>query len=211
MHLECYERHGLRTRTATCTALFPLGLVVPGDKGVPGGLTRPTTRHLRRASVSRGAREESGKTSIRAGWGCSTTRSSSWCSSSSAPSLLSAAAHSSADIFNTPFQDQRRRLDQPNPFNGILNSARGQPVDWSVFRPILLVWAIPAASARAIFGAIQLRYPARTDQGSGVCKSAMSAPRDIGCLPPTISTTATPQTCLDLQNISELTGDADLA
>jgi len=40
--------------------------------------------------------------------------------------------------FNTPFLGQDGSTTFPNPFNGILNPPRGQPVDWSVFRPILL-------------------------------------------------------------------------
>jgi hypothetical protein len=40
--------------------------------------------------------------------------------------------------FNTPFLGQDGATSYPNPFNGILNPPRGQPVDWSLFRPILL-------------------------------------------------------------------------
>ena len=40
-------------------------------------------------------------------------------------------------MFNTPFVGQDGSVN-PNPFNGILNPVRGQPVDWSSFRPILL-------------------------------------------------------------------------
>ena len=31
----------------------------------------------------------------------------------------------------------------PNPFNGILDPPRGQPVDWAMFRPILLYGQAP--------------------------------------------------------------------
>jgi hypothetical protein len=40
-------------------------------------------------------------------------------------------------LFNTPFVGQDGTIN-PNPFNGILNPPRGQPLDWSRFRPILL-------------------------------------------------------------------------
>ena len=40
-------------------------------------------------------------------------------------------------FFNTPFYAQAGFVD-PNPFNGIPNPPRGQPVDWSIYRPILL-------------------------------------------------------------------------
>jgi hypothetical protein len=49
-------------------------------------------------------------------------------------------------LLNEPFLDQSGTFSYPNPFglpelsghNGILNPPRGQPVDWSMFRPILL-------------------------------------------------------------------------
>jgi hypothetical protein len=40
-------------------------------------------------------------------------------------------------MFNLPFQYQDGST-APNPFNGILTPPRGQPVDWAMFRPILL-------------------------------------------------------------------------
>ena len=43
----------------------------------------------------------------------------------------------SETLFNTPFEGQDGSIS-PNPFNGILNPTRGQPVDWSSFRPILM-------------------------------------------------------------------------
>ena len=41
------------------------------------------------------------------------------------------------NMFNTPFLGQDGTVS-PNPFNGILNPQRGQPVDFSQFRPIQL-------------------------------------------------------------------------
>ena len=49
-------------------------------------------------------------------------------------------------FFNTPFLDQSGEFSYPNPFglpslagvDGILNPKRGDPVDWGMFRPILL-------------------------------------------------------------------------
>ena len=41
-------------------------------------------------------------------------------------------------FFNTPFVYQAGGSVAPNPFNGILTPTPGQPVDYSLFRPILL-------------------------------------------------------------------------
>jgi hypothetical protein len=46
-------------------------------------------------------------------------------------------------LFQTPFVTQSGSV-LPNPYNGILNPPRGQPVDWSTFRPIVLFGEFPA-------------------------------------------------------------------
>ncbi len=48
----------------------------------------------------------------------------------------------SGTLFNTPYVAKPGSVT-PNPFNGVLNPTRGQPVDWSVFRPILLFGQFP--------------------------------------------------------------------
>src|SRR5262249_15801566 len=40
-------------------------------------------------------------------------------------------------LFQAPYASQSGAI-APNPFNGVLSPVRGQPVDFSVFRPILL-------------------------------------------------------------------------
>ena len=45
-------------------------------------------------------------------------------------------------LFGSPFVNQEWR-DQAQSFNGILNPPRGQAVDWSRFRPILLFGQFP--------------------------------------------------------------------
>jgi hypothetical protein len=45
-------------------------------------------------------------------------------------------------LLQTPFVDQTG-FAYPNPFNGILNPPRGQAIDWSYFRPILLYGQFP--------------------------------------------------------------------
>src|SRR5277367_1970339 len=45
-------------------------------------------------------------------------------------------------VFQAPFVTQDGAVN-PNPFNGILNPPRGQPIDWSTFRSILLFGQFP--------------------------------------------------------------------
>ena len=46
-------------------------------------------------------------------------------------------------LFQTPFVQQNGSV-LPNPYNGILDPPRGQPVDWATFRPIVLFGEFPA-------------------------------------------------------------------
>ncbi len=46
-------------------------------------------------------------------------------------------------LLQTPYVSQSGSTF-PNPFNGILNPPRGQPVDWSQFRPMTFFGQFPA-------------------------------------------------------------------
>ncbi|HMK24017.1 MAG TPA: carboxypeptidase regulatory-like domain-containing protein [Terriglobales bacterium] len=120
------------------TGVIPTGLVVPGDKGVPAGLT--STYHKTFAprlgiAYSPG---HSGKTSIRAGWGLFYNPMEQLVLEQfSAEPPFGGSNIINYPLFNTPFEDQNGVI-KPNPFNGILDPPRNQPVDWSIYRPILL-------------------------------------------------------------------------
>src|SRR5258708_9312818 len=80
-----------------------------------------------------------GKTSIRTGFGIFYSRGEQLVlEQSSAEPPFGGSTFVFNTQFNTPFLGQDGSTTFPNPFNGILNPPRGQPVDWSVFRPILL-------------------------------------------------------------------------
>ena len=111
---------------------------------------------------------------------CSTIRWSSWCSSSSAPSRLSAAAPICSDFFNTPFLAVRWHAE-PNPFNGILSPTRGTAAGLGAVPSHAAVRGFPAAPADPIFQPVQPEYPAGTEPRTWCCKWAMSARRAIAC------------------------------
>jgi outer membrane receptor protein involved in Fe transport len=125
--------------TSDCTSVQPTGLLVPGDAGVPNGLTQTYYKAFAPRIGIAWSPGTSGKTSIRAGWGLFYNPIEQLVLEQfSAEPPFGGSTFPVDTLFNTPFQDQGGALTYPNPFNGILNPPRGQPVDWSTFRPILL-------------------------------------------------------------------------
>ena len=130
-------------------AVFPLGLVFPGDTGVPNGMTQTYYKAFApRIGLAWSPSAESGfwrklvgapgKSSIRAGFGIFYNPIEQLVLEQfSAEPPFGGSTTLANPIFNTPFVGQDGTVS-PNPFNGILNPVRGQPVDWSSFRPILL-------------------------------------------------------------------------
>jgi carboxypeptidase family protein len=131
-------------------AVFPLGLVVPGDKGVPNGLSQsyyksfaPRIGLAWSPSAQDGILHKlfggTGKSSIRAGFGMFYNPVEQLVLEQfSAEPPFGGSTFVFNTLFNTPFLSQDGSTSFPNPFHGILNPPRTQPVDWSVFRPILL-------------------------------------------------------------------------
>ncbi|HEY6292472.1 MAG TPA: hypothetical protein VI455_13055, partial [Terriglobia bacterium] len=130
-------------------SVFPLGLVVPGDKGIPPGLTQtyfksfapriglawsPNATGGWVAKLTGGP----GKTSIRTGFGLFYNPVEQLVLEQfSAEPPFGGSSSLSSTLFNTPFELQNGTV-APNPFHGILNPTPGQAQDWSLFRPILL-------------------------------------------------------------------------
>ena len=122
-----------------CSSVFPTGLVVPGDKGVPNGMTQTYYKAFAPRIGVAWSPGGSGKTSIRAGWGMFYNPIEQLVLEQfSAEPPFGGSTFLVNTFFNTPFFPQSGGFVYPNPFNGILNPPRNQPVDWSVFRPILL-------------------------------------------------------------------------
>jgi hypothetical protein len=131
---------GLGVANPTCanTGTTPTGLVVPGDPGVPAGLTSTYYKAFAPRIGLAYSPGTSGKTSIRAGFGLFYNPIEELVAAqfgAEPPFGGSTAVYD--EFFNTPFVAQAGYAN-PNPFNGIITPTKGQPTDLSLFRPILL-------------------------------------------------------------------------
>jgi hypothetical protein len=128
------------TANTDCSSMTPVGLLVPGDPGVPGGLTQTYHKAFAPRIGLAWSPGTSGKTSIRAGWGMFYNPIEQLVLEQfSAEPPFGVSTFPVNTLFNTPFMDQGGpALVYPNPANGILQAPRNQPVDWGLFRPILL-------------------------------------------------------------------------
>jgi outer membrane receptor protein involved in Fe transport len=128
----------LNTGSNDCASEFPTGLVFPGDPGVPNGLTQTYYKALAPRVGVAWDPWKNGKTSIRAGWGMFYNPIEQLVLEQfSAEPPFGISLGASNTLFNTPFIGQDGSI-APNGANGILDPPRGQPLDWSVYRPILL-------------------------------------------------------------------------
>ncbi|HET8922658.1 MAG TPA: carboxypeptidase regulatory-like domain-containing protein [Candidatus Acidoferrum sp.] len=130
-------------------AVFPLGLVYPGDGGLPEGVTNTYYKSFApRVGLawSPGAREGllagltggPGKTSIRMGWGIFYNPIEQLVlEQMSAEPPFGGSNTLFGTLLNNPFQFGGGTL-APNPFGSRLSPARGSDVDWSIFRPIVM-------------------------------------------------------------------------
>jgi len=136
--IATFQALGVTSPDCNNTGVFPLGLVVPGDKGIPPGLTQTYYKSFAPRIGLAWSPGRSGKTSIRAGFGIFYNPVEQLVLEQfSAEPPFGGSSLISEDLFNTPFEGQSGAIS-PNPFNGILNPQPGQPVDWSRFRPIVL-------------------------------------------------------------------------
>ena len=136
-------------------SVFPLGMVFPGDPGVPSGLTNnylkafaPRLGLAWSPAWSQGwLHKISGgpaKTSVRLGWGMFYDSNEELLlgeNFTAQPPFGGSTAINNV-FFNTPFLGQDGSIT-PNPFHGILDPQPGSPVDFSVFRPITLFGNFP--------------------------------------------------------------------
>jgi len=189
-------------------SVFPLGLVVPGDAGIPGGMT---STYFKAIAPRLGlAWSPSGKTSIRMGWGLFYNPMEQLVLEQfSAEPPFGGSTSLSNPMFNTPFQQQNGAVNA-NPFHGVLNPTRGEAVDWSVFRPIVL------------FGQFQPKL--RTQYSASysftiqrqVGKDVLIQVGYVGTQGHRLLATydmnyGHAQPCLDINRLSDLTGDPALA
>jgi hypothetical protein len=135
--------------TGPGASVFPLGEVIPGDKGIQRGMTStyykafapriglawsPAAKQGFLAKVFGGP----GESSIRVGYGIFYNPIEQLVLEQfSAEPPFGGSTFVSSPLLQTPYVLQSGSTI-PNPFNGVLSPKTGTAVDWSVFRPILL-------------------------------------------------------------------------
>ncbi|HLZ92313.1 MAG TPA: carboxypeptidase regulatory-like domain-containing protein [Candidatus Acidoferrum sp.] len=203
-------------------AVFPLGLVVPGDKGIPNGLSNTYYKSFApRIGVawSPDAKDGflgklfggAGKTSIRAGYGIFYNPVEQLVLEQfSAEPPFGGSTFVFNTQFNTPFLGQDGQTTFPNPFNGILNPPRGQSVDWSVFRPILL-FGQAAQNPRTQYAEQYNLTIQREVTRDMVLTMAYVGRQGHRLLASQDLNPGNPQTCLDLQAVSAAINDPSVA
>jgi Carboxypeptidase regulatory-like domain len=129
---------GATSSSCAAAGVQPTGLVVPGDPGVPAGMTSTYYHGFAPRAGLAWSPGKSGKTSIRTGWGIFYNPIEELVMAQFGAEPPFGGSSSLFDTFlSTPFVNQGDYVS-PNPFNGILTPTKGQPVDYSLFRPILL-------------------------------------------------------------------------
>jgi outer membrane receptor protein involved in Fe transport len=183
------------------TGVTPVGLVVPGDRGVPNGLSDTYYRSFApRIGV---AWSPNPKTTVRAGFGIFYNPVEQLVLEQfSAEPPFGGSTFVFNTLFNTPFLSQDGSTTFPNPFNGILNPPRGQPVDWSLFRPILL-FGQAAKNPRTQY-AEQYNLTIQRELAKDTVLTVSYVGRQgHRLLASQDLNPGNPQTCLDLQNIGQ--------
>ncbi len=199
----------------------PLGLVFPGDQGVPNSLTNTYYKSFApRIGLAYSPSGDSGwehkifgsqgQSSIRMGYGIFYNPIEQLVLEQfSAEPPFGGSTSFANPLFNTPFEGQNGTV-YPNPYNGILNPPRGNPIDWSTFRPILLFGQLKP-NLRTQYSeqynfTIQRQLPGDILIQAGYVGTQghrLLASHDLNY--------GQAQTCLDLNNISNLAGDSSLA
>jgi hypothetical protein len=135
--LTATEQANFGVSTCAQAGVQPTGLVVPGDSGVPAGLTQ--TYYKAFAPRIGLAYSINPKTTIRGGWGLFYNPMEQLVLEQfGAEPPFGGSTFLPSTFLNTPFVPQTGGTVSPNPFNGILNPKPGTPQDWASFRPMLL-------------------------------------------------------------------------
>lgn len=120
-----------------CTSQDAVGLVVPGDPGVPPGMTQTYYKAFAPRIGIAWSPGSSGKTSIRAGWGLFYNPIEQLVLAQfGAEPPFGGSTTVSETQFNLPFLGQDGVTTYLNPFSGVITPARGTPQDWARFEPI---------------------------------------------------------------------------
>jgi hypothetical protein len=207
-----WQSYGVNSPTCANTGAEPTGLVVPGDSGVPAGMTSTYYKAFApriglayspdfKSGPLAALFGSNGKTSIRAGFGLFYNPIEELVMAQfGAEPPFGGSSSLSNEFFNTPFVAQADYVN-PNPFNGIINPPKGQATDLSFFRPILLYGEFQPHLRTQYTSqynlTIQRELSASTMLQIGYVGSQghrLLASHDINY--------STPQTCLDIANLA---------
>jgi hypothetical protein len=126
-----------------CTSQDAVGLVVPGDAGVPPGMTQTYYKAFAPRIGIAWSPGNSGKTSIRAGWGLFYNPIEQLVLAQfGAEPPFGGSTTVSETQFNLPFAGQdydpvtQTGTTYLNPFSGVISPKRGTAQDWARFEPI---------------------------------------------------------------------------
>jgi hypothetical protein len=124
------------TPNTDCTSQDAIGLVVPGDPGVPAGMTQTYYKAFAPRIGIAWSPGTSAKTSIRAGWGLFYNPIEQLVLAQfGAEPPFGGSTLVNETQFNLPFLGQDG-TQYPNPFHGVISPARGSAMDWGLFEPI---------------------------------------------------------------------------
>ena len=198
----------------------PLGLVFPGDQGVPESLTQTYYKAFApRIGLAYSPSGDSGwkhflfgapgASSVRMGYGIFYNPVEQLVLEQfSAEPPFGGSISLANTMFNTPFEGQDGTVN-PNPFNGILNPKPGQSIDWASFRPLLLYGQfqpkLRTQYAEQYNFTLQRQIP-----GDVLMQVAYVGSQGHRLLASHDLNYGNAQTCLDLQSISVSSGDSAL-
>ena len=190
----------------------PTGLVFPGDRGVPGGLFStyykafaprlglnwsPGWKDSALAKLTGGPN----KTTVSMGWGLFYNPIEQLVLEQFSAEPPFGISNSVSDpLFGTPFVTQGGGT-KPNVSNAFLNPPRNQPVDWSLYRPIVLFGQFPT-TLRTQYSA-QYNFTIKRElPGNILAQIGYVGSQGHRLLAIHDQNFANAQTCLDLQAVS---------
>jgi hypothetical protein len=120
-----------------CTSQDAVGLVVPGDAGIPPGMTQTYYKAFAPRVGIAWSPGNSGKTSLRAGWGLFYNPIEQLVLEQfGAEPPFGGSTFVYETQFDLPFLGQDGATTYLNPFDGVISPTRGNSQDWAKFEPI---------------------------------------------------------------------------
>jgi hypothetical protein len=214
--LPQFSGPGAPTPNCANTGTTPTGLVVPGDKGVPGGLIStyymafaprlglnwsPGWKDGALAKLTGGPN----KTTVSLGWGLFYNPIEQLVLEQfSAEPPFGISNGVSNPLFSTPFVTQEGATF-PNVSDAFLNPPRNQPVNWALYRPILLFGQFPT-KLRTQYSAQYNLTIKRELPGNILLQVGYVGSQGHRLLAIHDQNAANAQTCLDLINLGQPCG-----